>query len=98
MKVNKFVKKVGWERAKELVNGLKVECYANGVKTVPAIVLDNGETWINYDDLKTLVESYDLVQEYGGLSEALEFIKYAPAVPEIYELRNAIEEVESCNE
>ena len=51
---------------------------------------------INLDDLKRLVESHELVEEYGGLPGALEFIRYAPVVPEIYKLRDAIEDVESC--
>ena len=88
MKANKFVKKYGWRVARDLAYRDKT--------SVGYLSVEHHD--VCQDDLKHLIESYELVEEYGGLSEALEFIKYAPTVPEIYELRNAIEEVESCNE
>ena len=62
MKENEFVKKHGWTAAKKMIDGLKVEYHINGIKTSPTIVLDDGATWISYDDLKRLVESWELVQ------------------------------------
>ena len=62
MKANAFVKEFGWTAAKKMIDGLKVEYHINGIKTSPTIVLDDGATWISYDDLKRLVESWELVQ------------------------------------
>ena len=111
MRANEFVKKFGWERAKELVNGLKVGWYTNGIKIVPAIVLDNGETWINYDDLKRLVESHELVEHYKntyGVNARWFFIanycqehRLAPHQSDVYDFvatkyDSYIADVESC--
>ena len=82
MKANEFVKKFGWGDAIALVN-------ASNICGVDKSIVD-------IEDLKRLVESWELVEEYGGLSEALGFIRYAPIVPEIRKLRDAIEDVESC--
>ena len=98
MKADEFIKKFGWERAKELVNGLKVGWYTNGIKTVPAIVLDNGETWVNYDDLKRLVESHELVEACGGIDVVKRHLKEGNVFrfEEKPLMGQAIADVESC--
>ncbi len=103
MKANEFVKEFGWEEVKEIVDGLKVDFYFKGIKTSPVVIFDDGETWCSYDDLKHLVESWQLVQDYGGVSKAKDFISpysldqlskkvYSPML----RLKQAILDVESC--
>ena len=101
MKANEFVKKHGWTAAKKMIDGLKVEYHINGIKTSPTIVLDDGTTWISYDDLKRLVESWELVEKHGGLSgakgEYFEIVhsgKYKEFSPQ--QICIAIKDVESC--
>ena len=81
MKAVDFVKKFGWLLSKAFAENWSDLAIHYG---------------FNIDDLKRLIESWELVEEYGGLSEALGFIRYAPIVPEIRKLRDAIEDVESC--
>ena len=97
MKANEFVKEFGWTAAKKMIDGLKVEYHINGIKTSPTIVLDDGTTWISYDDLKRLVESHELVSDYYGLTRAKEHAESNYTAPELKAaLRQAIADVESC--
>ena len=97
MKENEFVKKHGWTAAKKMIDGLKVEYHINGIKTSPTIVLDDGATWISYDDLKRLIDSHELVEKLGGLENAKD--EYFSCVqnnePASY-VAKAIADVESC--
>ena len=49
---------------------------------------------INYDDLKTLVDAYELVQSYGGLYHAKENYKGRPFGENWNDLKQAIALVE----
>lgn len=81
MKANEFIKKFGWENAKLAAKGL--------------LPMDEGMPVFDYnsEDLKRLVESYELVESWGGLDDAkfaLQLVRY----PE--RLNQAIADVESC--
>ena len=90
MKANAFVKKYGWESA-----NLAVKRLIPMTEGVP--VFDYGS-----EDLKRLVESWELVESYDGLFEAKIYAdsEYRSlSVPQITRrLKQAILDVESCNE
>lgn len=70
----------------------------HGYKKCKAVCAQNG--WLNtgfWIQLKRLVGSHDLVEEHGGIGEAKLFISdYSNDVSEIYDLKQAILDVESC--
>ncbi len=93
MKANEYVKLVGWEYAKLNASSCSHQYY----------FLHNGYAEVCVSELKHLVESYDLVQEYGGVIKAKDFISpysvdqlskkvYSPML----RLKQAIADVESC--
>ena len=63
MKANEFVKKFGWEEASNLVNA---PCW-----TMRQIALS---TTVDTDDLKRLVESWELVNEFDDIEQARSWI------------------------
>ena len=95
MKANEYIKLVGWEYAKLNVSSCSRQYY----------FLHNGYAEVCVSELRLLVESYDLVQEYGVVLKAKDFISvygidqlskkiYSP----MFRLKQAISDVESCNE
>ena len=95
MRANEYIKLVGWEYAKLNVSSCSRQYY----------FLHNGYAEVCVSELRLLVESYDLVQEYGGVLKAKDFISvygidqlskkiYSP----MFRLKQAISDVESCNE
>ena len=89
MKANEYVKLVGWEYAKLNASSCSHQYY----------FLHNGYAEVCVSELRLLVESYDLVQEYGGLDKAkveLDSTDYN-SEQDFYEtLKQAIADVESC--
>ena len=83
MKANEFVKKFGWEEAKIICNGVftGVVCYK----------------WVelNIDELKRLVESWDLVELCGGL-EVAKNLDPTLLTGWVESVNKAILDVESC--
>ena len=97
MNAKEFIKQYGWDEAKSTVN------FFGGIFHK----LDENENVIftfQIDDLKQLVDAWELIQKRGGLSEAKAIeqqywnsgIGIAMAVA--MELKQAIELVESINE
>ena len=95
VKANEYVKLVGWEYAKLNASSCSHQYY----------FLHNCYAEVCVSELRLLVESYDLVQEYGGVLKAKDFISvygidqlskkiYSP----MFRLKQAIADVESCNE
>ena len=72
----------------------------NGLTKCSRIVDDLTEQEVDSDfvkDLKRLVESHDLVEQYNGLFEAKELIRVSPKLTsELRGLAAAIADVESC--
>lgn len=85
MKANEFVKLRGISYCKNLL------IKADGCAAIQARE-DNSR--ISVDDLKRLVESYELVEKLGGLDEAK---IYVPDGYKSERLKQAITDVESCN-
>lgn len=101
MKANEFVKKFGWCKVKEIIKNAPdwafetagINDYANSEwsKIYPV------SAYCKMDDLKRLVESWELVNFYGGVDDAkqaldaMHFDVYAKA-----HLKQAIADVESC--
>ena len=96
MRANEFVKKFGWDRAKREVAL---------IGTIAAMCCDGGFN----DDLKRLVESWELVEKLGGLNKSKKVAKksYDSCSSIIsdrttgfeckwVELNKAIKDVESC--
>ena len=107
MKANEFVKKFGWEEAAEIVCGVpekfRFKCLSN-------VCWDNNTykysdrfkprlSLVNMADLKRLVESHELVNDYYGLARAKEHAESNYTAPELRAaLKQAIADVESCME
>ena len=88
MKANEFVKKFGLDLAK-----LDVRAFESGFIEREDIVEHYGFDIL--DDLKRLVESHELVENWGGLDDAkfaLQLVRYPKC------LKQAIADVESCME
>ena len=87
MKANEFVEKFGLSHSKLFGNGW--------------ITFDDGciENSVSRTDVKRLVESYELVMDYYGLTRAKEHAESKYTAPELKAaLKQAILDVESCNE
>lgn len=72
----------------------------NGIVKCSRIVEDLIEQGVDSDftkDLKRLVESHELIEQYNGLFEAKELIRVSPKLTsELRGLAPAIADVESC--
>lgn len=72
----------------------------NGIVKCSRIVEDLSEQGVDSDftkDLKRLVESHELIEQYNGLFEAKELIRVSPKLTsELRWLAAAIADVESC--
>lgn len=82
MKANEFVKKFGWEEAKEIVGGLPEKFK---FKPLGSVCWDNNtykysdrfkprSSLVNMADLKRLVESWELVNEFDDIEQARSWI------------------------
>ena len=103
MKANEFVKKFGWDVSTKLSREMKgiTESVADGVA---------GWGRSEWDKLKRLVGSHELVESFGGLEMAKESLKNLPseyqsytmtrddtgATTQSFKLNQAIADVESC--
>lgn len=100
MKANEFVKKHGLSKAKVLLStqgktiaNLKSEYTAEQLKEYQGYIVS--DDLMSLVELKRLVESHELVENWGGLDDtkfALQLVRY----PE--RLKQAIADVESCME
>ncbi|WP_180082579.1 hypothetical protein [Acinetobacter sp. YH12123] len=108
MKANEFVKKFGWEEAKEIVDNLPEKFK---FKPLGSVCWDNNtykysdrfkprSSLVNMADLKRLVESWELVESYGGIQKIREDTVDLEEWEENSELwkmvKQAIQDVESC--
>ena len=87
-----FIKKFGWSDARV--------CILNCACPEDRWLMRHGELISDedFDNLKQFADAWELVEENGGLVEALEFIRYAPTMhPEIWKLQDAITLVEQVN-
>ncbi len=103
MKANEFVKKYGWELVIDLLNRGSKQTHV----TNDARMLINAETYIkqcpwfaddinsaiSLADLKRLIESHELVEQWGGLADAKVVVKISRHKKY---LKKAIADVESC--
>ena len=105
MKANEFVKKFGWGKAKE------VSSFTSNVCEDPTHFDSDLDIYVHFDDfkgvmdesdvcindLKRLVESHELVNDYYGLARAKEHAESNYTAPELKAaLEQAIFDVESC--
>ena len=89
MKANEFVKKFGWELARI--------CLLNCLSPADKWFTHEGDLICDqdFDDLKRLVESHELVESYGGLGYSKKAYEFRPF--EYWDdLKQAIADVESC--
>lgn len=91
MKANEFAKRFGWEKSKMAVKKL--------------LPMEDGMPVFDYnsEDLKRLVESYELVESYGGVSKAKADTRLLTCFGDNdffreVTLKKSIVDVESCNE
>lgn len=111
MKANEFVKKFGWGKAKE------VSSFTSNVCEDPTHFDSDLDIYVHFDDfkgvmdesdvcindLKRLVESWELVEECGGLAGAKERVSREEGLPNpnvfyVLVVSSAIDDVESCLE
>lgn len=90
MKAHEFVKKFGWYAAIKLSNEM------TGItQDIANCVAYCGQS--EWDCLKRLVESYDLVEAFGGLKTSLYLRNHNMLVKEhLPRIKQAIADVESC--
>lgn len=120
MKANDFVKKHGWVAVVDAVKSTNAEETAFFESTnLDPIISGNGETIgfdvkvyrIKYDEVKRLVESHELVGNFGGLKRSKRILKKAytsfnilitgicndkPFQCTVEQLQDAIADMESC--
>ena len=82
MKANEFVKKFGWDRAKQHIKAMDIQNWHNDF----------------YNNLKRLVESYGLVENHNGVDMAKRFIDANIECNDLDRLKQAIADMESCME
>lgn len=107
MKANEFVKKFGLEHTKYLIEDTELSEFAIHSSCAGKYSMDT----VSAEDLKRLVESYELVSNFGGLKRAKRILKKAytsfntmvsvvwndkPFQCNIQKLENAIADIESC--
>ena len=105
MRANDFIKKFGFEKAKLLLSTqgktiaeLKGEYTTKQLKEYQGYIV-SGDL-MSFVDLKRLVESYKIVNFYGGIQNAKEIVKisvrsgYGPS--SLSDINQAIADVESC--
>ena len=103
MQANKFVKKFGWDAAKNIIDGWIRRDFddsyhiADGIYcNLPFEPTDDCGTLSLYD-LKRLLNSKARVAEHGTIERAKEYANSPYTAPEIKErLLQAIADVESC--
>lgn len=107
MKANELVKKHGFQYSRNLIrdypNHTHVtndgRMFINENMCAPHIKVQLSEL-VKIDDLKRLVESYELVQSYSSLKDAKKALSKKSILrwinPETELLRQAIADVESC--
>ncbi len=111
MKTNEFIKKHGWTAVIEAVASTNSEETAFFESTdLEPILSKDGSTigfnvkvhQIKYDEVKRLVESYELVENYTGLDNAKSIINHFKFIESVHlipdGLEQAIIDVESCYE
>ena len=104
MDAKEFVKKFGWDEAQEISNGIPDKfrfeslgnfCWdMNTYKYIKPRTPRN--SLVNLLDLKTLVDAYELVQHFGGLDNARNYVKNHRS--DYLTLKMAIKLVESVDE
>lgn len=100
MKANEFVKKFGWDLVKR-----DIACLESGFITKSDFMEHYGFEIL--DDLKRLVESWELVESYGGIDSLNDlFIVHGMSHARVMKVggltyadaMQAIADVESCND
>ena len=99
MKANEFVKKFGWNEAKEALKRV-IWCETAYCSMLGhGCFKSNSDCCVDINDLKRLIESHELVKEHGSLGGAKEYADSVYTAPEVAErLHAAIADVESCME
>ena len=104
MKANEFVKKFGWDKAKEVAS------FTSNVCEDPTHFDSDLDIYVHFDDfkgvmdesdvcigdLKRLVKSYELMESKGGLDAAKNIVKSQHNLYTDMRLVQAIADVESC--
>lgn len=105
MDAKEFVKKHGWTAVIAAVNNTTAE-ETSAFESKDLQYLDDKNPMLGfnvkvyripYSDVKTHVDAYKLVQYYGGLDNAKEYLNRYKQFPFIKKLNKAIQLVESVN-
>jgi len=94
MEANEFIKKYGFDKAKDILDSIKIEISFDGRVCDPCFITEEGE-YVSCSELQPFVKSYELVDSIGGLQFAKNFIKQTGSTVDNM-LERAIADVESC--
>ena len=96
MKANEFVKKFGWDEAKDVPNHVAwcEKSYCTKIKH--GCIKNYHDCCVDVDELKRLVESYELVESYGGIDQSKQAIIDGNNHCMFIDLEKAIIDMESC--
>lgn len=96
MEANEFIKKYGFDKAKEILDSIKIEISFDGRVCDPCFITEEGD-YVSCSELEPFVKSYELVESYGGLEKAK--IRCYPAkhttMESYHNLKQAIKDVEN---
>lgn len=94
MKAIDFIKKYGWNKVKEILDSIKIEVSFDGRVCDPCFITEDGD-YVSCGELETFYKSYELVERYGTVDEAKEYLPML-RMDSYDELKQAIKDVESC--
>ena len=77
MNANEFVKKFGWDRAKEIINGAGDHHRYFIADSISVTYSKYSDCFDSIDALKRLVESHEMVERFGGLDKAKKSLETA---------------------
>lgn len=99
MDAKEFVKRFGWDRAKQILDG-KDNYDSVSFSLISAMyIYGDAEGYCKIKDLKTLVDAYEVVNGFGGLNTAKNLHYEDFIIDKSYrDLKKAIQLVESVDE
>lgn len=93
-----FIKKYGWDKAKEVVDSIKIKVSFNGRACHPCFITEDGD-YVRCSELEPFVKSYEFIKRDFGLLSIAEYeymISASYSEPYWVRVKQAIEDMESC--
>lgn len=93
-----FIKKYGWDKVKEILDGIKIEVSFDGRVCDPCFISEDGD-YVSCGELEAFYKSYKLIERDFGLLSIAEYeymISASYSEPYWIRVKQAIKDVESC--